>query len=416
LRIDDDGLAFVRDDVGGTAEVLVQDLPEEHRGNDRPVRFDRSELAGAVADLGVLVPIAVTLIVANGLSPTAVLLPAAILYVANAAIYGLPLPAQPLKAFGAIAIAEGFGSDEIAAGAILLGALFLVAGRLGLLDLAARAFPRALIRGVQLTVGLLFLEIAWGLVTDPPKAFADYSLEPRWAVPLGVGAVVVAFVFRRSGSSLVLVATGIVVMLVLAGDEIALGPSAIELPSLDAAVFAAAFSALVVPQAPLSFANSCLAPADAARAYFGERAKGVRPGRLATTYGAVNIFAGGMSGMPVCHGAGGLTAHYSFGARTAGAPLVMGTSFLVLAVGAGAGLAALLGAFPLPILAGLLATAGLLHIGLLRDLAGVRDWVLALLVGAIGFQINLMWGLAAGLAAWWIPWGIGRLQARVASA
>jgi sulfate permease, SulP family len=70
-----------------------------------PVRFDRRELAGAVADVGVLVPIAVALIVSNGLSPTAVLLPAALLYLVNALVYGLPLPAQPLKAFGAIAIA-----------------------------------------------------------------------------------------------------------------------------------------------------------------------------------------------------------------------------------------------------------------------------------------------------------------------
>jgi SulP family sulfate permease len=50
------------------------------------VRFDRRELAGAVADVGVLVPIAVALIVANGLSPTAVLLPAALLYIANAVV------------------------------------------------------------------------------------------------------------------------------------------------------------------------------------------------------------------------------------------------------------------------------------------------------------------------------------------
>ena len=127
------------------------------------MRFDRRELAGAVADVGVLVPIAVALIVSNGLSPTAVLLPAALLYLGNAFWYNLPLPAQPLKAFGAIAIAEGLGADEIAAVALLIGALFLVAGRLGLLDLAARAFPRALIRGIQLTVGLLFLKIAWGL-------------------------------------------------------------------------------------------------------------------------------------------------------------------------------------------------------------------------------------------------------------
>jgi hypothetical protein len=380
------------------------------------VRFDRRELAGAVADLGVFVPIAVALIVSNGLSPTAVLLPAALLYLGNAFWYGLPLPAQPLKAFGAIAIAEGLGGDEIAAGALLIGALFFVAGRLGLLDLAAKAFPRALIRGIQLTVGLLFLEIAWGLVTDPPSAFTEHALATAWALPLGLTALVLAIAFKRVGISLALVGVGVVLMLILGGGEAAIGPSGLSLPSLDLATLATAFTVLVLPQAPLSFANSCLAPADAARVYFGERAERVTPGSLATTYGFANLFAGSISGMPVCHGAGGLTAHYSFGARTAGAPFAMGAALLVLAVGAGAGLSGLLPAFPLPILAGLLAAAGLLHIGLLRDLAGARDWLLALLVGAIGFQFNLLWALAAGLTAWWIPHGIGRLHARTANA
>ena len=111
------------------------------------LRIDRRELAGAVADVGVLVPIAVALIVSNGLSATAVLLPAGLLYLAVALVYRLPVPVQPLKAFGAIAIAEGLGANEIAAGALLMGVIFVVLGRSGLIDLAARAFPKAIIRG-----------------------------------------------------------------------------------------------------------------------------------------------------------------------------------------------------------------------------------------------------------------------------
>ena len=129
-----------------------------------------------MADVGVLVPIAVALIVKNGLSATAVLLPAGLLYLAVAFVYRLPVPVQPLKAFGAIAIAKGLGSDEIAAGALLMGVIFLALGQLGVLDLLARGFPKALIRGVQLTVGLLFLKIAWTLVTEPPKGFAEHAL------------------------------------------------------------------------------------------------------------------------------------------------------------------------------------------------------------------------------------------------
>jgi sulfate permease, SulP family len=367
------------------------------------VRFDRRELAGAVADVGVLVPIAVALIVGNGLSPTAVLLPPALLLLVNAFVYRLPLPAQPLKAFGAIAIAQGLGSDEIAAGALLIGALFLVAGRLGLLDRAARAFPRPLIRGVQLTVGLLFLEIAWGLVANHPHAFAAHAIEASWALPLAAGTLVFLLAFRGQGAALALVGGGALVAVVLAADDASVGPSSLALPSLDTETLALALTVLVLPQAPLSFANSILAPADAARVYFGTRGERVRPRGLALTYGVANLFAGGISGMPVCHGAGGLTAHVSFGARTGGAPLVMGSVLLVLAVGFGSGLGALLAAFPLPILAALLAAAGILHIGLLRDLAGARAWILALTVGSVGFGANLALALLVGLALWWVP-------------
>lgn len=373
--------------------------------------FSRRELSGAVADLGVFVPIAVALIVKNGLSPTAVLLPAALLYLAVAFAYGLPIPVQPLKALGAIAIAKGLGADEIAAAALIMGAVFLVLGRLGLLDAAARVFPKPVIRGVQLTVGLLLCKIAWGLVSDPPASFSEHALDPAWAIPLGAAVVGVALTFRRRPVGLVLVGIGAAVMVARAGDGVELGPSAIELPSLSAATFWAAFTALVLPQLPLTFTNSCLATADAARTYFGPAAQRVRPDRLATTLGGANIVAGAISGMPVCHGAGGLTAHYAFGARTGGAPLAMGASLLVLAVTIGAGLATLLTAFPLPILAGLLATAGLLHVGLLRDVRGTLGWAVTIGVGLVGFFWNLAPAVALGLAAWWLVRGAGRLRA-----
>jgi hypothetical protein len=373
------------------------------------MRLDRRELAGAVADVGVLVPIAVALIVSNGLSPTAVLLPAGVLYVVAGLVYRLPVPVQPLKALGAIAIAKGLGEDEIAAAALVLGGAFVVAGRVGLLDVLSRAFPRALIRGVQLTVGLLFIKVSWGLVTDPPRGFAEHALPSGLAVVLAACVLGLALTLRRRLVTLALVGVGTVVALTLGVDGMALGPSAIAFPSFSAETFLTALTVLVVPQLPLSFANSCLATADAARAYFGEAARRVRPGLLATTFGSADLLAGAIGGMPVCHGAGGMTAHVAFGARTGGAPIAMGVMLLALALGAGAGLAGLLAAFPLAILAGLLATAGLLHVALLRDLGDARSWAAALLVGGLGFEINLTIGLAAGLAVWWLPRGVDRL-------
>jgi MFS superfamily sulfate permease-like transporter len=367
---------------------------------NRLATINRSEVAGAFADVGVLVPIAVALIVTNGLSPTAVLLPAGLLYVVAAWVYRLPVPVQPLKAFGAIAIASGLGMNAIAAGALLMGVIFLILGTTGLIDWAARAFPRPLIRGVQLTVGLLFLKIAYTLVTQPPTAFIDHTVERPWLVGLSLGCAVLALALRRHPIALALIAVAVVTIAVRA-QGFAWGPSAISLPHLDLATFGAAFVVLVIPQLPLTFANSCLATADAARTYFGPAAERVRPGRLATTLGAANLFAGAIGGMPVCHGAGGMTAHRAFGARTGAAPAIIGATLVVLAIAFGAGLAGLLTAFPLPILAGLLAVSGLLHIALLRDLAKPSHWAIALAIGMIGFLSNLAIALAVGLAVWW---------------
>ena len=128
--------------------------------------LDRREVAGALADLGVLVPIVVALILVNGLSASAVLLPAGLLYLAAGAFYRVPIPVQPLKAFGAIAIAQGLGADVIAAGSLLMAAVFIPLGVSGLLDRAAAVFPKPLVRGVQLSVGILLVRLAWGLVVE----------------------------------------------------------------------------------------------------------------------------------------------------------------------------------------------------------------------------------------------------------
>src|SRR6201996_6740349 len=176
---------------------MVSIAPPRPASDDGAFRFDRAELAGAVGDLGVLVPIAVALIVNNGLTPTAVLLPAGLLYVVAGLVYRLPVPVQPLKAFGAIAIAHGFGADDIAAGALLMGAIFLTLGASGLLDWVAKVFPHPIIRGIQLSVGLLFCQLAWKLVSATPKAFTDHRHSIWWLAGATVAVIAAALLFRR---------------------------------------------------------------------------------------------------------------------------------------------------------------------------------------------------------------------------
>ncbi len=63
---------------------------------------------------------------------------------------------------------------------------------------------------------------------------------------------------------------------------------------------------------------------------------------------------------------------------------------------------AALSGFPVPILAGLLTVAGLLHITLLKDLRGTWHWVMAIAVGVTGFLSNLAVALVGALVIWWL--------------
>ena len=391
-------------------------MPPRSRDAGREVApikgLTRREVAGAVADLGVLVPIVVALILVNELSASAVLLPAGLLYVAAGWFYRLPIPVQPLKAFGAIAIAQGLGADAIAAGSLLMALVFIPLGLSGLLDRAAAIFPKPLVRGVQLSVGILLIRLAWGLVVGPPRQFADAGAPTALLVAGALVAGAAAYLWRARGITVVLVGVALVWVVARAHLPMTLSPSDLRLHMPSASDFATAAVVLVVPQLPLTFANSCIATADAARGYFGAAASRVTAGRLAVSLGLGNVLAGILGGMPVCHGAGGLTAHRSFGARTGRAPIFLGTILVVLALVAGQVTGGALAGFPVWILAALLGVAGVLHIQLLRDLRGRTEWGFAIAVGVLGALVNLAVALAVGLFAWWVAAALRRSRAR----
>ncbi len=357
------------------------------------------EASGSVADLGVLVPIAIALIVSNGLSTTAVLLPAGLLYLVVAWTYRAPVAVQPLKAFGAAAIAAGAGADVIAAGSLIMGVVFLALGASGLLDRLGSAFPRVVIRGVQLAVGLTFMRIAWGMVTHPSSTFTAH-----WPVALTALACLVTTIILlrwRQASALIAVALGlgIAVATTWGSGPMTLGPSPIILPTITAADLLLAATLLVLPQVPLTLANSCLAPADAAPTYFPDAAARITPSRLARTLGVANLGVGAISGMPLCHGAGGMSAHHAFGARTWRAPALIGGTLTALALLLGQDLALVLRAFPVAILAALLIVAGITHVRLLSDVRGRFDWTAALAIGVAGATGHLLAAVIIGLVA-----------------
>lgn len=369
------------------------------RGLRGPLRIDAVEAGASVADLGTLLPIAAGLVLVNGIDAVAAFSLAGLLFIAAGLTYRVPVPVQPIKAAAAIAIATRADPRVVSAAGLVLGGILLLVWATRAARLLIRLFPKPLIRGNQLGVGVLLIIAAANLVRRPAGSDAG-----ALAVAAAMAAVLAVAARRRWPVALGLVAGGVIWTLARDGaGPIALDPALPQaaLPSMTH--LATALTLLVIPQIPLTLSNAVVGTADLARDYYGERAARVTPARLCLTSGAANVAAGMLGGMPMCHGSSGMTAYHRLGGRTGGVNLVAGTALLGAGLLFGRTAPAVFALIPAPVLGAMLAYTGLHHALLLRDLRRGRHLAVALAMGALGAAArNLAWGLAFGLPLYWI--------------
>ncbi|MBI4313066.1 MAG: hypothetical protein HY681_15000 [Chloroflexi bacterium] len=397
-----------------------------------PYQWTGRELNGALGDLGVLLPLEAALIAINGLNPTTTLLGVGIIYILSGFYFRIPMPVQPLKALSALAIAHHSPPGVIAAAALLMaGFLFALSATRGI-KLLEKIVPIPVVRGVQIGLGFLLLKSAYQMVFLKPfllsgqKAHVNVaSLAIPGGVLLGLVSVVLLFVLLRLKSipaALVVAAVGIVTALfTLGGDAVwRIGPAPLNLSLPSAGDFWPALVLLVVPQLPLTLANSVIATADAAKAYFGGKAERATPTRIAMSIALGNLWAGLTGGLPNCHGCGGLTAHYRLGARTPLATAFLGVMLIGVALLFGRSAMEIRSLLPAATLGVLLFYVGVQHIILGVNVDSTVQLALAAVVAVVSmaFGGNLAVGAAAGLAVYWgarLVARKGRWQPAVAS-
>jgi SulP family sulfate permease len=375
-------------------------------------QFNRMELAGSLGDLGTLLPIVVGMILINRLSPTTVFLGFGLFYLMTGFYYRLPIPVQPLKAVGAIAIAypNQITESVIGAGGILFGALLLVLSITGMVDRLARLFTQPVVRGIQLALGLIFLKKGIELIVTQ-KVFLS-GVEGRlseYPINLAMGFMVFALVLilldnKKLPAALAALVFGIMAGLALGGfqgESISIGPTRIAPISPSVHDFWTAFIMLILPQVPLTIGNACVGTSDMCKSVFPNSPLLSRTtaGRFALTMGLANLPAGLFGAVPMCHGTGGLAAHYRFGARTGGAPVMIGVFFVVLALALGELGLAILALLPNSVLGVLLIFAGLELCPLVRSLQSNEEYFVALLIAGIALAVpNMAWAFGIGIA------------------
>ena len=386
-------------------------------------KFNRLELAGSLGDLGTLLPLTIGMILINGLKPTGLFLTIGIFYVLAGVYYGVTVPVQPMKVIGAYAIATAMNASQITASGYLMGFVLLLIGATGAITLIGRYIPKSVVRGVQLSTGTLLMVQGVNLMLGTSMLQKIHqTIEPYLSVqsigPIPIGIIIgiaggcltlVLLENKRFPAGLIVVIAGLVLGLILGSrqglHELRVG---INLPPFlpfgwpNRADFAFALFALVLPQIPMTLGNAVIAYADLSNEYFKEQSSKVTYRTACISMALANLLSSTFGGMPLCHGAGGLAAHYRFGARTAGSNIMIGAVFIALALFLGSHSLVFINLLPLSVLGILLLFAGSQLCLTILDLTTRKDMFVSLVILGITLATNLAAGFLAGIAVAYI--------------
>jgi len=368
-------------------------------------KFDRLELAGSLGDLGTLIPLSVAIILLTGLNTTVVLCTIGLFYIITGIYFKLPMPVQPLKVVAAIAIAypEKITISVMMAAGLLMGVFLLILALTGLIDWISKFFKKPIIRGIQFGLGLILISKSIDLISKPnlfindtSGAFSNSLISTNLIIGI-VAFFIVLFLLRskKFPAAFVIVIAGLLVGISLSSFEISsfeIGIVPLEFRFPLASDFLSALILLVIPQIPLTIGNAIIGTKDACENFFdkNENTKRVTHKALSYSMGFANIIIGFLGGLPLCHGAGGLAAHYRFGARTGGSNIIIGTTFIILALVFGKIAIVILSVIPNAVLGILLLFAGLELAMLILDVREKKSIFIVLIVAGLGFTTHNM--------------------------
>jgi len=340
-------------------------------------KWSTGEANGSLGDLGTFLPLLMGLSMTQGLDLGTTLIFTGAYNVVTGFLFGIPMPLQPMKTIAAVALSEKqLSLNEVIAAGIFVSICVFIAGATGMIDRFNRVTPVATISGMQLGLGLslakkgytlaaytsnsmknlrpwfkrdgMFLAIMSGLIVlwtsapKPPNVTSTTNKKrglPR--VPAALVLVILGFILALSVPN--------------ATKSLKFGPSTPKVLKLTWEEAKTGIVRAGIPQLPLTTLNSVISVCAVSRELFPNHP--AKPRDVATSVGLMNLMSCWFGAMPSCHGAGGLAAHFHFGARTGGAVCFLGAWKILLGILFGSSLLELLANFPETVLGVMLFAA-----------------------------------------------------------
>ena len=350
----------------------------------RGIAFNLREISGSFADLGIIIPIVIGVVAVSDMRLSPILLFFGIGYIVIGFYFRLPIPVQPMKVIGAVAISNSLSRGEIAVAGIFVGLVFLILGYTKTLGRLGKKVPMCIIRGIQMGVGIMLV------MKGGEAVFNDIY------IGLISGAIILFFIIiRRDWISIILILfLGLAFGIYVKGiPDIAFNPIMDLVPVYPEMGEIITGLSVAVSQIPMTLMNSVLVISVLVTDLFK---RNVEPEKFSRSVGFLNLLTVPFGALPMCHGSGGLAAHYRFGSRTGGSNLVIGGVLIAISLTSSQ---ELLQVLPSGTLGILLIFAGFELARFVNDSDSIP---ITLVVGVISVLLNVAIGLLLGVAAYYL--------------
>lgn len=352
-------------------------IPVPYRG-DTTIDFAWNEVTGAIGDSVTVLPFVVAVAVLTELSLSVMLIWFGAFQIIWGLYYGAPVSVEPMKALAALILAGTITIGEALLAGLLLGVVLIGMGATDTLARVGQYIGSPVVRGIQFGVGLVLLETGLRL------GVADLQLA---GLAVGVALLLIVLGHWNVTAIVVLVVGGLIAGL-QTGVPSPTVPTSESLFLVSRADLTLSTLEAATAQLAMTVGNAALAASVLLSDYFD---RDITADELSTSMGVMNLVAIPLGALPMCHGSGGIAGKYAFGARTAGANIILGLGYIgvaLLAVG-------LVAAYPVSILGVILVLIGI-QLGY-TSLKQAKAYPLVIGIGVLGVVVNLGVAFVTGI-------------------
>lgn len=361
-------------------ELSVMDLSGSYR-RDTIVDFAWNEVTGAIGDSVTVLPLVVAVAVLTDLSLAMMLIWFGVFQIVWGLHYDVPISVEPMKALAALILAGTITTGEFLLAGVLLGVVLFGMGATGTLARVGQYIGSPVVRGIQFGVALVLLETGLRLgIADLPLA----------GLAVGIALLLIALGYWNLTAIIVLIVGGLI-----AGYQTGIPTPTV--PTTDGLFLVSSvkltFSTIeaAIAQLAMTVGNAALAASVLLSDYFD---RDISADELSSSIGVMNLIAIPLGALPMCHGSGGIAGKYAFGARTAGANIILGLGYIAVALLA----VGLVTAYPVAMLGVILALIAL-QLGQ-TSIQQAQAYPLVVGIGVLGVIVNLGVAFVVGIAVY----------------